>query len=427
MPTRTPEPIVGKGRFDMFEDIRAAPRAFKVLIASALIENMAFGLIIPLLTIYMVTDVGISESLSGVVLAGYTLSGIPGMIFGGMLVDKIGRRVVLLISLGFMSLTIFLYFYAFDFITFLLVAMADSFVGSLYMPAANAMIADVIPSRDRPKAYSTLRIAWNVGMIFGPAAGAIIVAAYSIKVLFLFGALILLGAFFMNLVFIPETKPEETGEAVTFRKVLAVSGDRPFLMMCSMSAVLFLCMTQFMSALPIYMVADLGQDQTSVGPLWILSGLMIVLLQLWITSQMVKFRRSVVLMSGQIVMGVGIGLVYLATDMLTLSACVIVMTLGELIYMSILGAIVADMAPEDQRGIYMGFSGFMQTLGWGVGMFLGLWLLDVLPQRDTMWLIFGTVAIATSAAYIHFGRMIGPVKDHPVKHEAAGKEPAMGH
>jgi MFS family permease len=154
---------------------------------------------------------------------------------------------------------------------------------------------------------------------------------------------------------------------------------------------------------------------------------MIVLLQLWITSQMVKFRRSVVLMSGQIVMGVGIGLVYLATDMLTLSACVIVMTLGELIYMSILGAIVADMAPEDQRGIYMGFSGFMQTLGWGVGMFLGLWLLDVLPQRDTMWLIFGTVAIATSAAYIHFGRMIGPVKDHPVKHEAAGKEPAMGH
>lgn len=411
----------------VFEDLRAAPRAFKVLIASALIENMAFGLIIPFLTIYMILDIGISESLAGVVLAGYTLSGIPGMIFGGMLVDKIGRRVVLLTSLGLMSLTIFLYFFAFDFVTFLLVAMADSFVGSLYMPAANAMIADVIPSRNRPKAYSTLRIAWNVGLIFGPAAGAAIVVTYSIKVLFLFGALILLGAFFMNLVFIPETKPKETGEAVTFRRVLAVARDRPFLMICSMSAVLFLCMTQFMSALPIYMVADMDEDESSVGLLWTLSGLMIVFLQLWVTSQMVKFRRSAVLMSGQIVMGIGIALIYLATDLLTLSACVVVMTLGELMYMSILGAIVADMAPEEKRGIYMGFSGFMQTLGWGVGMFLGLWMLDLLPQRDTMWLIFGTIAIGTSFAYLTFGRMIGQDKDLPKACEASEPKPSLGH
>lgn len=411
----------------MFENLRAAPRAFKVLITSALIENMAFGLIIPLLTVYMVTDVGISASLSGVVLAGYTLSGIPGTIVGGMLVDKIGRRVVLLASLGLMSLTILMYFFAFDFVTFLLVAMADSFVGSLYMPAANAVIADVIPSRDRPKAYSTLRIAWNIGMVFGPAAGAVLVAAYSIKMLFLFGALILLGAFLLNLVFIPETRPKETGEAVTFMKCLAVARDRPFLMISAMSGILFLCMTQFMSALPLYMVTDLDQPETSVGPLWTISGLMIVLLQLWVTSQMVKFRRSLVLMSGQVVLGAGVGLIYLATDFLTLAGCVVIITAGELIYMSILGALVADMAPEAKRGIYMGFSGFIQTLGWGVGMFLGLWMLDVLPHRATMWLIFGAVAIGSSVAYIRFGRMIGPVKDNPGKHDGARTEPVLAH
>ena len=409
------------------EYLRGAPRAFKVLIASALIENMAFGLIIPLLTIYMVMDIEISESLTGVVLAGYTLSGIPGTIVGGMLVDKIGRRAVLLASLGFMSLTVFMYFFAFDFVTFLLVAMADSFVGSLYMPAANAMIADVIPSRDRPKAYSTLRIAWNVGMVFGPAAGAILVAAYSIKVLFLFGALILLGAFLMNLVFIPETRPKETGEAVTFRKCVAVARDRPFLLISAMSGVLFLCMTQFMTALPIYMTADLGEPKSSIGPLWAVSSGMIVLLQLWVTSQTVKFKRSVVLMSGQVVLGVGVGLIYFATDLLSLAACVVIITLGELVYMSILGAIIADMAPAEKRGIYMGFSGFMQTFGWGVGMFLGLWMLDILPDRATLWLIFGGIAVASSTAYLFFGRMIGPVKDHPGKQGAPKAEPALTH
>lgn len=411
----------------MLEYLKGAPRAFKVLIASALVENMAFGLIIPLLTIYMVTDIGISESLTGVVLAGYTLSGIPGTIVGGMLVDKIGRRVVLLASLGFMSLTIFMYFFAFDFVTFMLVAMADSFVGSLYMPAANAMIADVIPSRDRPKAYSTLRIAWNVGMVVGPAAGVILVAAYSIKVLFLFGALILLGAFLLNYFFIPETRPKETGEAVTFRKCVAVARDRPFLLISAMSGVLFLCMTQFMTALPIYMTVDLGEPETSIGPLWVISSALIVLLQLGITSQMVKFRRSVVLMSGQIVLGVGVGLIYLATDFLSLAACVVIITLGELVYMSILGAIIADMAPEEKRGIYMGFSGFLQTFGWGVGMFLGLWMLDILPDRAMLWLIFGGIAIASSVAYLFFGRMIGPVKDHPGKQSVPKAEHTLTH
>jgi MFS family permease len=411
----------------VLEDLRGAPRAFKVLIASALIENMAFGLIIPLLTIYMVTDVGISESLSGVVLAGYMLSGIPGTIVGGILVDKIGRRTVLLASLGLMSITILMYFFAFDFVTFIVVAMADSFVGAMYMPAANAMIADVIPSRSRPKAYSTLRIAWNVGMIFGPAAGTVIVAAYSIKVLFLFGAVILFGAFLMNLFLIPETKPKETGEAVTFLKCFAVARDRPFLLISAMSGVLFLCMTQFMTALPLYMVTDLGEPDTSVGPLWTLSSGMIVLLQLWITSQTVKHRRSVVLMSGQIVLGIGVGLIYLATDLLTLAACVVIITIGELIYMSILGAIIADMAPEEKRGLYMGFSGFMQTFGWGVGMFLGLWMLDILPDRSTLWLIFGGIAIISSAAYLLFGRMIGPVKNHPEKHGMSKTEPLLTH
>ena len=69
----------------VFETLRAYPRAFKVLVASALIENMAFGLIIPYLTIYMTADIKISDAAAGVVLMGYTLSGIPAAIFGGML------------------------------------------------------------------------------------------------------------------------------------------------------------------------------------------------------------------------------------------------------------------------------------------------------------------------------------------------------
>ena len=87
----------------VLDDLKGFPRNFRVLIASALIENMAFGLIIPFLAIYVVEDMGLDEWMAGVVLAGYTIAGVPSMIIGGMLADKIGRRPVLLASLGLMQ------------------------------------------------------------------------------------------------------------------------------------------------------------------------------------------------------------------------------------------------------------------------------------------------------------------------------------
>ena len=400
----------------VFETLKAYPRAFKVLVASALIENMAFGLIIPYLTIYMTDVIKISDALAGVVLMGYMLSGIPSMIFGGMLVDKIGRRVVLLTSLGLMAITVFSYSFASDFLTLLIIALADSFVGSLYMPAASAMIADVIPSAKRPQAYSTQRIAWNVGLIFGPAVGAALVATQSIKILFLFGAVVLAGAFVMNFIFIPETKPENTGDGVTFKKVAAVSRNHPFFLLCAMSGIFWACSTQFMSALPVYITRDLSLSESTPGLLWVINGAMIVAFQLWVTSKAVKFRRSVVLAVGQVISATGLGLIFFAVDLPMLVAFVIVMTVGELIYMSVLSAVIADMAPEEQRGVYMGFAGFMQTLGMGIGMLVGMLLLGGLGSASALvWVFFGAMGISTSAAYLVFGRMVGPERDHPAR------------
>jgi MFS family permease len=243
----------------VFENLKTSPRTFKVLVTSALIENTAFGLIIPYLTLYMLIDIKIPIALIGVVLMAYTISGMPSMIFGGILADKIGRRIVLLSSLGLMSVTMFMYFFAYDFTTLVILAFVDSFVGSMYMPAANAMIADIIPSRERPRAFSMLRIAWNVGIIFGPVLGAVVVAAFSIKVLFVFGSMILGCAFFMNLVFIRETKPKNAlPEGITFRRVLRVASDRPFALVSALSGVFWFFFSQWMSVLPVYAYNELG-------------------------------------------------------------------------------------------------------------------------------------------------------------------------
>lgn len=404
------------------DGLKAYPRAFKVLFASALIENTAFGIVIPFLTLYMRNDIKIVEILIGVVLMGYTVSGIPAMIIGGVLADRIGRRTVLLLSLGLMSITMLLYFFATNFYAILGVALADSFVGTMYMPAANAMIADVIPSPDRPKAFSTLRIGWNVGIIFGPVVGAIIVAASSIKVLFIFGSVILVSAFLMNIVFIPETKPENTGDEITFRKVVAVASDRPFFVLCALTMVFWFFFSQWLSVLPIYATESLGLAQYAFGLLFAVSGAMVVLFQIPVTSKAERYRRSAVLLVGQVIASLGFGLIFLAWEFWSLLACIMVITSGELVYMSIVGSIIADFSPEEKRGIYMGFSGFMQTLGNGLGFFFGMWFLTLLPDahKGFIWLIFAAIGLVTSAGYLPFSKMIGD-RDKPTK----GAEPIM--
>jgi MFS family permease len=398
----------------VLDSFRASPRAFRVLMASALIENVAFGIIVPYLAIYMVGTLHISKPLTGVALAGYTLSGIPGTIIGGMLTDKIGRRYVLLASLGLMSLTMLMYFFAVDFVTLFIIVLADSFVGSLYMPAANAMIADVIPKEGRPKAYSTLRIAWNIGMFLGPALGIFIVTAFSVRELFIFGSVILVAAFALNIAYIPETKPKDAEEQeVTFVKFFQVSRNRTFLMLCAMTAVMWFSFSQWMGVLLIYATSNLGLSISSASLMFMINGGMVVTLQLWVTSKMIKFRRSLILMAGQLIVAGGFSLIFFANDILSLIACIVTITIGELVYMSIVSAIIADMSPDAERGIYMGFSGFIQNLGIGAGFFVGMWLLDVLAEPRYIWFIFGMITVIGSFGYLLLGRMLGPERDLP--------------
>jgi len=402
----------------VFDSLKAYPFAFKVLVTSALIENTAFGLIIPFLTLYMMDDIHLSAPLAGVILMSYTVSGIPAMVVGGMLADKIGRRPVLLMSLGLMSFTTLMYFFVNSFWTLLVVALADSFVGSMYMPAANAMIADVIIPAERPKAFSILRIGWNVGIILGPVMGAIIVAALSMKFIFVFGSGILLAAFFMNLVFIPETRPSETGDEITFRKVLSVGRDKPFFLLTALSGVFWFFFSQWMSVLPVYSTTKLGVEEYSFGVLFAVSALMTVLFQVWVTSKMMDYTRSSVLMVGQIIASAGFSLIFLATDFYSLLACIVVITVGEIVYMSMISTVIADLAPEARRGLYMGFGGFIQTLGSGLGFLFGMWLLDFLVQKEYVWLVFGAIGFATCVGYLFFSRMVGLEVNHPSKHKA---------
>ncbi|MDQ1372615.1 MAG: hypothetical protein QG582_1533, partial [Candidatus Thermoplasmatota archaeon] len=270
------------------------------------------------------------------------------------------------------------------------------------------------PRHERPKAFSTMRIAWNVGIVLGPSIGALIVSASSMSVLFVFGSVVLAAAFVMNFVYIKETKPTDAKpEDITFRKVLAVGKDHPFLLLCALTGVLWFCFAQWMSVLPVYATGDLDLEDYEWGLMFTVSSLMVVATQLSVTGYVVKFRRSSVLLAGHMTVALGFTLIFLSYDFWTLLACIIVITIGEILYMSILSTVIADMAPCAKRGSYMGFSGFVQTLGNGIGFLLGMTLLAKMPDASMIWLVVGAIGFLTGLGYLLFSSIVGPEHNDP--------------
>ena len=101
------------------------------------------------------------------------------------------------------------------------------------------------------------------------------------------------------------------------------------------------------------------------------------------------------------------------------------MTIGEMIYMSIVGAVTADMAPDSERGIYMGFTGFIQNIFMGIGFVFGMWLLDVIPEREFVWPIYGLIGILTLPGYILLAKIVKPEINDP--HRGTGDQLSRKH
>jgi hypothetical protein len=68
----------------------------------------------------------------------------------------------------------------------------------------------------------------------------------------------------------------------------------------------------------------------------------------------------------------------------------------------------------------MGFSGFVQTFGSGIGFLFGMSLLAALSDKALVWLVFGGIGLASSVGYITLKRMLGPEHDSPRDQHGAG-------
>lgn len=395
----------------MLKPYLALPRAIHVLCVGTFI-NRAGTFLIPFLTLYLTSSLGLGSAFATQAMGVYGFGGLLASLTGGHLADRIGRRTVMLVSLlGAASVLLF-----FGRLTspgaILAAVLAFSFLGEMYRPAASAMVADLSTPEQRPLAFSLMYLTINVGMTVSPIVGGLI-AQRSYHWLFWGDALTSATYAAILFVAVRETLPaRRPGTAVAGHSAGAAPasshpaigtvarrllGHRSFLLFCLATLLVNITYMQSHTTLPLYM-KGLGLTPQTYGLVVSVNAFLVVCLQIPLTTITGRLPRELMLVVSSLFMAAGFGLTGLATTPLLLAGTVVVWTVGELLQAPYLSTVVADLAPTDLRGTYMG----MLTLSFASALMVGAPLGGAVLERfgpGALWVAAAASAVAGAALY----------------------------
>jgi len=341
------------------------------------INTLAYSIVYPFLPIYLHSVRGIPMSTVGLVYPAMGLATIVGAPVAGSLLDRLGRRALLVggpaaRGLCFFVLAWMAYGMA-PFWAFVAMLSCASLVGSFFRNAANAYVTDSVPAEERTAAFSSLRIGLNVGWMTGPALGAFL-ARTPFALLFTLTAVLCVASVVVTNRFCPDVATHSNddrsrGSDTSFVQILL--GDRELLGLMVLCLALFLSIAQFVSTLSIYATTTVGIARNSLGFLYTINGALVIVLQVPLNRLLGAWNLRTRIAAGAmlyVVAYLGIGL---STRWIHLALCIGTLTIGEIFAVTAVSAAVSHLAPADRVGRYMGILGLVQGLGWAVGPYLG--------------------------------------------------------
>jgi MFS family permease len=179
--------------------------------------------------------------------------------------------------------------------------------------------------------------------------------------------------------------------------------DTPFLLFCLVSVAVTSVYAQMNSTWPVYMKENYGIPEWQFGLMMSMNAAMVVLFQFPITAFTERYARASMLALGALLYAVGFGLVGFVGTAPLFALATAIWTAGEMVHVPVSQAYVADSAPEDMRGRYMGAAGLTWGIGWAIGPLLAGLVMDG-PHPQAVWYACLAVGLAAALAFLRLGR-----------------------
>ncbi|HET7366804.1 MAG TPA: MFS transporter [Gaiella sp.] len=347
------------------------------------------------MAIWAVEELGAKSELPFVYLVGAVFAGASGFL-GGYLSDRVGRRRVILFGQGALAVYPLVLLALSDSKWAALVALTLAGVfGSLGGSVAQAMVADLVAPERHEAAYSSVRVASNLGVVLGPPLGGLMLVVGSWTALFPTVAVLSAVAWVIAWRFLPHRgaySPEGPPERGSLGTILR---DRPFLLFLGSAVFAWLVYVAYEVVLPVSLVDGFGYEPSAWGFLVWINPLLVTLLQIHITRRTADVSPAPKLVAALLIMGLPFLLLVYSHSILTVVIVVVVFVIGEMLWVPTSQAVVAAMAPQDIRGAYMGAFGSAPAIGFALAPLIGFQVRNSFGD-DATWTMFAALGVVAA-------------------------------
>jgi MFS family permease len=336
-------------------DRERLPREVRVLLVGTLV-NRAGAFVQPFLVLYLTLARGFTPAQAGAMVAVTGLGGLFSQLLGGWSADRFGRRVTLATGLFLAGLSLAALGAARGTAEIAACAFLAGLFGDTYRPAAQALIADVLPPERRPVAFGLMFWALNLGFSIA-ALTAGVLAERSWGLLFAIDALTCMAYAAVVLVGIrhdpPRVRHVGAGPAPGFGSALR---DATFMLMVGLTVLQAVAYFQAFLVMPLAMVGA-GLSPSAYGIAAATNGLVIIALQPFVTRRTAHLDANRTLAASLLLCGAGFWTMRFAVTTAAFVVCTVIWTLGEIGQAGLLPSIVSDLADPTARGRYLGVFG----------------------------------------------------------------------
>lgn len=371
------------------------------LLSLVMVVNRSGAMVIAFLSVYLVNSMGYSATDAGWVMGAFGAGGIVGNYVGGLLNDRYGSWHIMVFSLvgaGFLHILIgqVTEFWPLCLLVFLTSVTADAF-----RPANRAAIAIYADEQHLTQAYGLQRLAANLGFSIGPALGGLLIGLYGYEILFWADGITFLAAAALFLIALPADQtarplPEDMAPASAVKKPLKETLPalrQPWLLRLALAnACVITCFFQFFSTIPVHMTQN-GYSEGDFGLLLTISGTTIVLIEMPMVYLADRRLRPIhVMVTGTLLILAGYFIlpVSVAIGYFMLVVWILLITLGEILFMPFTSTYVAKHAPPARRGEYLGVLSASYSLAFVVTPVLGFQLAQYFGYVNS---IYGVTSI----------------------------------
>ncbi len=368
-------------------------RSLKVRLIGEFFMNTSYWMVFPFLAIYFAEEFG--KGTAGLLLVVSQVFSVAANLVGGYCADRFGRKRMLVVASIAQGFSFLLFAFAnspwlqspvLGFIAFTLAGMC----GSLYQPASQAMIADVVPEKYRSDVFAIFYTTLNIAVVVGPLFGAILFFSYRFELLLVVTVISMLLGLVLKLL-IKETLSQvmvdkwqsqsATGwiGAISkqFKEYGLIFKDRLFMLFIVAGILGAQTFMQLDLLIPIYLRETIDTQtiasffsrewsvtgETSFGILLAENGLFVALLTVVVTRWMTKFPEKWVFFASAAFYGLAMWLFPVTSWFWMFVVAMGIFTFAELMVVGLQQSFISKLAPEDMRGQYFAAASLRYTIG----------------------------------------------------------------